>query len=309
MSANSEIEQGSDVCPSCKSDRWKSARMVVMEGTTNTTGTIDGTITDPGAFSGGISNFLLSDRWFSWDYPIEAEIGLTSSTGLVEEVKRLMVHFSSKVQMPSPPVEPKGISFFERVKLTPAKPRPPTRPQTLKNMKKPEMLKEDEKKAKRTSKFANYMALIFLLGLWFLGVRFNLVKNNITFDDTGAITVWVVSSVLVVMFLRKLFFGKTKKEKNEDAFKEYEDVLKRHSEKLAQYERDCEIYENNLQLYRLQREELHSREREVEHAEALYERQLSEYETEKNNIMKVRELLWWRARVCMRCGTAYLGSD
>ena len=99
MIANSEIEQGSDVCPSCKSDSWKSAKMVVMEGTTNTAGTIDGKITDPGMFSGGVRNILLSDRWFSWDNPIEAEIGLTSSTGLVEEVKRLMVNHSPKVQM------------------------------------------------------------------------------------------------------------------------------------------------------------------------------------------------------------------
>ena len=28
---NGEIESGTDVCPSCKSDSWKSAKMVVME--------------------------------------------------------------------------------------------------------------------------------------------------------------------------------------------------------------------------------------------------------------------------------------
>ena len=89
MITQSEIESGSNVCPSCKSDSWKRARMVVMEGTTNTTGILDGTITDPGKLSGGMRNFLLSDRWFSWDYPIEAEIGLTSSTELVEEVRRM----------------------------------------------------------------------------------------------------------------------------------------------------------------------------------------------------------------------------
>ena len=89
MDANGGIESGSDVCPSCQSNSWKSAKMVVMEGTTNTTGTLDGKITDPGKLSGGVRNFLLSDRWFSWDYPIEAEIGLTSSTGLVEEVSLL----------------------------------------------------------------------------------------------------------------------------------------------------------------------------------------------------------------------------
>jgi len=49
-----------------------------MEGATNTTGKLDGTITDPGKLSGGMREFLLSDRWFSWGYPIESEIGLQS---------------------------------------------------------------------------------------------------------------------------------------------------------------------------------------------------------------------------------------
>jgi hypothetical protein len=126
---HSEIGPGSDVCPSCKSDNWKSARMVIMEGTTSTTGTLDGTITDPGKLSGGLRNFLLSDRWFSWDYPIEAEIGLTSSTGLVEEVKRLMVHYSSKVQMPSPSAEPKKVGAVKKEWNALSKPIRPEEPE------------------------------------------------------------------------------------------------------------------------------------------------------------------------------------
>ena len=51
-------------------------------------------------------------------------------------------------------------------------------------------------------------------------------------------------------------------------------------------------------------------EREIRRdAEGLYEKQLAEYESEKRNVMKARELLWERARVCTRCGTAYLASD
>ena len=38
----------------------------------------------------------------------------------------------------------------------------------------------------------------------------------------------------------------------------------------------------------------------------VYKKQLSEYEANMNEIMKARELLWERARICMRCGTAYL---
>ena len=104
--AEDEIESGSDVCPSCKSDSWKSAKMVVMEGTTNIKGSLDGAVTDPGKLSGGVRNFLLSDRWFSWDYPLDAQIGLTSSTGLVEEVKRFMVVHDSKLKLPAAPVPP-----------------------------------------------------------------------------------------------------------------------------------------------------------------------------------------------------------
>ena len=63
-----ELNKGSDVCPSCKSHEWKSARMIVMEGTTNTKGTVKGAVTDLGRLSGGFKEFLLSDRWFSWDY-------------------------------------------------------------------------------------------------------------------------------------------------------------------------------------------------------------------------------------------------
>jgi hypothetical protein len=51
-------------------------------------------------------NFLLSDRWFSWDKPIEANIGLTTSTSLVEEIKRLMVDNSLGFQLPPPPTPP-----------------------------------------------------------------------------------------------------------------------------------------------------------------------------------------------------------
>ena len=45
--------------------------------------------------------------------PIEAELSLTSSTGLVEEVKRFMTEFGAKVQMPSPPLRPSLTESFK----------------------------------------------------------------------------------------------------------------------------------------------------------------------------------------------------
>ena len=48
-------------------------------------------------------------------------------------------------------------------------------------------------------------------------------------------------------------------------------------------------------------------------AMTVYNKQLAEYEMEakipKIKQIERRELLWDRARVCMRCGTAYLGSE
>ena len=89
---------GSATCPTCKSDRWNSAITVVMEGSTSAKGAAKQ--------AGNLHESLLSDRWFSWDYPIEADIGLNASTGLVQEVKRFMVEYGPVVQMPSPPEKP-----------------------------------------------------------------------------------------------------------------------------------------------------------------------------------------------------------
>ena len=193
---NDKIDSNSDVCPSCNSDSWKSAKMVVMEGTTWTTGTIDGTVTDPGRLSGSFKAFLLSDRWFSWDYPIEAKIGLSSSTGLVDEVKRLMVDHASALQMPSPPIR--------------------TYPLALKAPIPPKILKKP-------------------------------TSESIKQETLNA---------------QKRFI------------------------------KDLEIYNKAEAPYKKQ-----------------YKKQLAEYKKEKSNFLKARESLWDRARICMRCGTAYLAGN
>ena len=237
-----EIEQGSDVCPSCKSDSWKSAKMVVMEGTTNTTGTLDGDMKDPGRLSGGIKSFLLSDRWFTWDYPIEAGIGLTSNTALVEEVKRLMVTHSAKSQMPSRPNEPK----------MPIKPTMPI----------------EVPKYKRTIKYAGALALFFLI-TW-LGLSEK--------PSDATLVAIIYTAILTPIFIFRY------------RIKNKKDLLLR-----TEAEQAMSLYEKRLSEY--------------EAEENKYESEKSKYEVEKNKIMKVRELLWGRARICMRCGTVYLTSN
>ena len=245
MNAYSKIESGSDVCPSCKSDDWKSAKMVVMEGTTNTAGTLDGKTTDPGRFSGGARNFLLSDRWFSWDYPIEGEIGLTTNTALVEEVKRLMVAHSANSQMPSRPNEPK----------MPIKPTMPI----------------EVPKYKRTIKFAVYLALFFLI-IW-LGAS----------DGFDLFSESLFLAILYTAFVAPIFIYIYR-------IKNKKDLLLR-----TEAEQAMSLYEKKLSEY--------------EAEENKYEAEKSKYEVEKNKIMEARELLWNRARICMRCGTAYLTGD
>ena len=70
---------------------------------------------------------MLSDRWFSWDYKLEANIGLTTRSGLVDEVKKMMATYGSAVEVPSEPMKPKEISAFTRVR--PNSPTEPSRPE------------------------------------------------------------------------------------------------------------------------------------------------------------------------------------
>ena len=235
---NGEIESGSDVCPSCKSDSWKSAKMVVMEGTTNIKGTLDGTVTDPGKLSGGVRNFLLSDRWFSWDYPLESQIGLTSSTGLVEEVKRFMVAHDSKLNLPAAPVPP-----------------PP-----------PEGLNYSPSFLVMLGPFAIF--LMVLIGLfWYLAI---------TLENSSLMLIAIIVTVGFAFYLS---------------------------------EKPAALIDKSWKV-----EDKHSKSQNdaFQKAMTVYNKQLAEYEMEANDpkIKQIerRELLWDRARVCMRCGTAYLGS-
>ena len=64
------------------------------------------------------------------------------------------------------------------------------------------------------------------------------------------------------------------------------------------------VHESELEKYEKHEEDLSQYEKELDH----YKKQLAEYEAEKNKVIQARELLWECARVCTRCGTAYIGS-
>ena len=192
-----------------------------MEGTTNTTGAINGATSDPGMLSGGVKNILLSDRWFTWEYPIEAEIGLSSSTALVQEVKRLMVDRSKELQMPSRPIEPK--------------------------------VPEEDVVPIEYAEYILYVILMVLIAKFFNGT-----VNENTFGIT----------IIFIFVVIGLVFWARKATKN----------------------------------HRLEK-------KKAKGAMPVYLAQLDEYETKKNAVIKAREQLWEQARICMRCGTAYLGNN
>jgi len=110
-------------CPKCSSDQWKSARLVIAEGTTNSTSNLKGNITEKGSLSANPRDWYLADRWFSYDNPIEAEINTTSSSLIVDQVKQLMVSAAEGRMLPSPPLEPSQIIYRPApIKRTVSKP-------------------------------------------------------------------------------------------------------------------------------------------------------------------------------------------
>ncbi|MFP7675721.1 hypothetical protein ACG74X_20505 [Marivita sp. S0852] len=101
-----------DECPKCGGQGWKSAKLVVLEGTTKTEGTLQGEIVEKGTFhGGGVRDFLLSDRWFSYESPLSAEFSSTTTSVLVDEIKALMVTEGAKRPMPPTPSQPSDLNM------------------------------------------------------------------------------------------------------------------------------------------------------------------------------------------------------
>lgn len=105
-------------CPKCASPEWKSAKLVVLEGTSNASGTLSGGIVEKGRLRGSAKDFLLANRWFSYDSPLDADFDTTSTTALVDEIRKVLVTEGQKRPMPDAPKEPE-------------KQNPPPEPRTL----------------------------------------------------------------------------------------------------------------------------------------------------------------------------------
>jgi hypothetical protein len=135
-SNESHRHAGCETCPTCKSENWKSARLVVLEGTSHSRGSVSGALTDPGFFSGRVSDIFLSDRWFSFDHPIALETEGVTLTAFAESIKKVLVVEGRRIPeaiRPKDPLRPESpaplqtINFLNRVRPG-SKPLPPTYP-------------------------------------------------------------------------------------------------------------------------------------------------------------------------------------
>lgn len=104
-------------CPKCDSSDWKSAKLVILEGSTNSKATLNGQVTNNRVRKEGFKDNLLSDKWFTYDTPIMANLDSSTTSMLVDEVKELLVSEASMRQMPLPPAEPNPTMLSQKVEL------------------------------------------------------------------------------------------------------------------------------------------------------------------------------------------------
>ena len=326
-------------CPKCKSADWKSAELVVLEGisssSSETNGTLDGSITEKGSFSLNPRDWLLADRWFNYSHPIELNLNSKTKTetitGLAHKIKDLMVQAGEKMPMPKEPelkkipkapVDPRsGVSGFLR--KTMAQNHTESKLEELIN--KPLLVRETKAQSYFMFVFNTLCGLMTFSGLilyvwiqYYDGIHIlNTISAMVEFPEPVAsysIQITIIALILsasIILVLPSLFKYKdylnkidTKNADNRDKAERKRqkqiDALKRQSAvtdasqaslnaSVQEYERDIveyEIFSKESNLYNIKVQE--------------------EFEAAVAEVKLFRNELWDRARVCQRCGTAYL---
>jgi len=278
-----DLGPGHQACPKCGSNEWKSAKLTALEGTTFSEGEIRGTIRSPGQFSGSLRAFLLSDFWFSRDYPLKAELGLKSRTALVDEVKQFTFESWSKLEKPQKPHTPR-LRFFDR--LDPAKPEKPLKPIPP---------REPAPKLRRHHFLSSLGKSI---GLSLLGlIPIVIFLPYITFlYITCAVLVSVVAGLIGAL------------KGNERQSADYEKAVEDFPKSLEAYEKAKLDFPEELKNYN---DELKKRrQNRIQHEQALEEHKaaIKTYHTKLKELELAKEFLWEHGRICTRCGLAYLGT-
>ena len=281
---STESSNSLSACPNCGSDQWKSAKMVVLEGTSMSDGKIEGSVRDKGMFGGGVRSFLLSDRWFSWDYDLRADINIVSMTALVENVKKFLVSQGEMLPLPKEPEPPKRIGFLKRV--TPRKPSKPSDSPTLPTEPTPPTDKPW---------YVHFLpgAAVMLIMLTWLTVQ------------TGAqgLLTYIFPFCLFIQFIDSFSANRKARAQYEKDAAEYpgraSQSYEAHAKVLENYQRDMVEYHRDVERAGAQAAF------EAEE-DGRFARESAAFEQEKQKVALYREMLWERCCVCSRCSTTYL---
>lgn len=279
-----------------------------------TGGKIEGSVRDKGMFGGGVRSFLLSDRWFSYDHKLDADIELVSITGLAESVKQLLVSQCDMIQIPKQSEPARKIGFWQRIR--PSKPkRPPAEPEM------PVLALPEEPTAPPSEHWHIYFkkalksnfkgAVIFVIVVSLLGGWMQ------SFD-----VAWVGASMALVYlllcmpidFVNSLDANKRAYAKYKEELEAYPELVEaarnQHNERI-QVARNAhslaqQDYKEDYIKYRADVAKA-SQQTAFEVAEnARFNKEMKEYGEGMKRIELHRETLWERSCVCSRCSTTYL---
>ncbi len=353
-------------CPNCKSDSWKSAELVVLEGSVKTGGQIGGSFIHRGKLTSA-RDFLLSDRWFTYDFPIELELETESTTGLVNKVKDLMISEGAKRPLPMKPsiiTDPKRptepINPQNSFKHIFSKPKNPNQyDNEIKYLK--EVIANPEKKAfdgdntviavlKPNTYVMRNCLISALCWVFITSFCYHLINNHfgdqiknidigyaeqyiqslllslginlqqeylgwfekifklVLVDEvilTSAVTAALIS---IIIYLSFSSYKKYIEERKVVAKQNMEMLISKREEikkNIKSLHNDGETYKSELKKYQKEYDIYAKRRMEVN---KLNEKNSTQYKKEYDRVMKFRENLWKKARICQRCGEVYLSK-
>lgn len=276
------------ICPNCHGTEWKTARMVVLEGTTFTGGDLKGAITEPGRM-GDLKMFFLADRWFSLDKSMDARFEFTTTSALVVKVHELMLDRGRSLSVPPEPAKP---TIDE-----------PNRPVFAGYPTAPDAPKLAPIPADRTW-LDNFTRTFLWLSV--LPALFVIFGGGLTYvkESRGFLAV-VVGCIVVTSVFHAFVANKGKRRAAEDYNRA---LLDKYEKKLAKFKVDW-LKADEERLRQTSSQERYSKEL-AEYSTALsdYDARREQWIREQSRVLAAREKLWDNARVCLRCSTAYCVS-
>jgi hypothetical protein len=269
--------------------------MIALSSISKTSGNVSGSAIGiselPGILAG---NFFTADHWFSkksqMNMDLNLDVNLTTTGALFEELKLLMLSYESITKMPEMPIEPNKIGFFDRI--IPVEPQKPIEP---KKFELPEV-------PVNQAWYIHYKNMIFDAGIFviFLAIIIGFITRDLLGAFIGLI-LWIAAAIL---FFPLSFF------QNKKNLKKHDELLKiiplQYEKEKENYKAALKNHEKNFQIYLIECEKAEKQKINEEESFATYKINYDKYITQKNKVLKIRELLWHRARLCMRCGTAYM---